>query len=54
MSWYLSKVRMNRNKSDAEWLKTVLSSGTLADKMAARALLIQVGHIPCCTFTSFL
>lgn len=31
-----------KGPSEVRWLKTVLSSGTLKDKMAARTLLIQV------------
>lgn len=36
--------RAQKKRSDVEWLSTVMASGTLADKMAARALLIQVGE----------
>ncbi|KAI8788116.1 CCAAT/enhancer-binding protein zeta [Biomphalaria glabrata] len=36
-----SKQRENIKNSEARWLKTVLSSGTLSDKMAALTLLIQ-------------
>lgn len=35
--------RALKKRSDVEWLSTIMASGTLADKMAARALLIQVG-----------
>ena len=27
---------------DAEWLKTVMTSGTISDKLSARTLMIQV------------
>ncbi|CAG5136433.1 unnamed protein product, partial [Candidula unifasciata] len=36
-----SKQREHSKRSEARWLKTVLSSGTLSDKMAALTLLIQ-------------
>ncbi|BFZ11566.1 hypothetical protein BsWGS_14605 [Bradybaena similaris] len=36
-----SKQREQSKRSEARWLKTVLSSGTLSDKMAALTLLIQ-------------
>ena len=35
-----------------QWLKTVLSSGTLNDKMAALTLLVQVG-VDCTTTSIF-
>ena len=35
-------VRSKKKKADAEWLKTVLTSGTISDKLSARTLLIQV------------
>ena len=36
-------VRQRRKgASEVKWLKTVLSSGTLSDKMAALTLLVQV------------
>ena len=31
-----------KGRSDVQWLRTVLSSGTLSDKMAALTLVIQV------------
>ena len=31
-----------KGPSDVRWLRTVLSSGTLRDKVAARTLIIQV------------
>ncbi len=34
--------RQHSKGKDVQWLKTVLSSGTLNDKMAALTLLIQV------------
>ena len=41
-------VRQKRKgASEVKWLKTVLSSGTLSDKMAALTLLVQV-----CTITA--
>jgi len=33
--------RENTKKSDVRWMKTVLTSGTLADKVAALTVLIQ-------------
>lgn len=36
-----SPEREQSKRSEARWLKTVLSSGTLSDKMAALTLLIQ-------------
>lgn len=39
----LNLVRQKRKgASEVRWLKTVLSSGTLSDKMAALTLLVQV------------
>ena len=35
-------VRNAKKKADADWLKDVLSSGTISDKLSARTLLIQV------------
>ena len=35
-------VRSKKKKADAEWLNTVLTSGTISDKLSARTLLIQV------------
>ncbi|RUS87856.1 hypothetical protein EGW08_004389 [Elysia chlorotica] len=36
-----SKFRDNTKRSEARWMKTVLASGTLSDKMAALTLLVQ-------------
>jgi len=35
-------VRNTKKKSDSEWLRNVLTSGTIADKLSARTLLVQV------------
>ena len=44
LSLILFLVRQKRKgASEVKWLKTVLSSGTLSDKMAALTLLVQVG-----------
>ena len=41
--FFLFTVRQKRKgASEVKWLKTVLSSGTLSDKMAALTLLVQV------------
>ena len=41
--FYIIIVRQKRKgASEVRWLKTVLSSGTLSDKMAALTLLVQV------------
>ena len=39
---YLSTVKAGDRSSDAQWLRTVLSSGTLSDKIAALTIQIQV------------
>ena len=46
-----------KGRSDVQWLRTVLSSGTLSDKMAALTLVIQVrSHLELenTTFTSIV
>ena len=35
-------MRNTKRKADADWLKTVLTSGTISDRLSARTLLIQV------------
>lgn len=37
--------REKKNKKDLQWLKTVLSSGTLSDKMAGLTLVVQESPI---------
>jgi ribosome biogenesis protein MAK21 len=39
------KFRLRKRKSDVEWLRTVMTSGTLTDKTSARALLVQESPI---------
>ena len=40
--FFFFTVRSSKKKVDAEWLKTVMASGTISDKLSARTLMIQV------------
>lgn len=44
--WYLTEWESNK-KSEATWIKTVLVSGTLSDKIAALTLLVQESPVHC-------
>ena len=48
------KEREKKRGKDVMWLKTVLSSGTLNDKIAAMTLLIQVSIYSNYIFVMFL
>ena len=44
-NWVCIAVQRKQKGRDIGWLKTMLSSGTLSDKMASMILLIQVREL---------